>query len=190
MSTNEEIELLKTVVRRLESAGIEYMITGSMVLSLYATPRMTRDIDIVIQVSIDDADRITGLFQDDFYITLESVKDAIRNNGMFNIIHNDSIIKVDLIVRKNEEYRKEEFSRKQIADFGGMPVYVVAPEDLILSKLVWAEPSQSELQYRDVRLMLVSCKTLDFEYLKKWAKTLGVNDSLSNLSNDLQAGNG
>jgi hypothetical protein len=175
---NEELELLKTVAARLESAGIEYMMSGSMAMAFYSTPRMTRDIDIIIQVSVKDAAMILGLFQSDFYIDQESVRHAIVNRGMFNIIHSDSVIKVDLIVRKNEEYRIEEFSRKRKMTIDGATVWVVAPEDLILSKLVWAKNSQSELQLRDVRRLLHAVTRLDRNYLDYWAKNLGVSDLL------------
>lgn len=182
---SEEIEVLKLVIERLESAGIDYMITGSIALALYATPRMTRDIDIVVQISVKEVNVVIDLFQDDFYIMRESVKEAVQNEGMFNIIHNDSLVKIDLIVRKSSEYRKEEFARRQTTNIDGLKINVVSPEDLILSKLVWAKPSESELQYRDVRIMLRSCNNLNFEYLKKWARELGVDDLLTKLLSEM-----
>lgn len=175
---NEELELLKNIAAKLESVGIEYMMTGSMAMAFYSTPRMTRDIDIIIQVSPVDVDKILGLFRDDFYIDEESVRHAFLNRGMFNIIHNDSVIKVDFIIRKDEEYRIEEFSRKKKINIEGVSISVVAPEDLILSKLVWAKRSQSELQFRDVRQMMMALKELNNKYLEKWSKILGVDDLL------------
>ena len=174
---NEELELLKNIAVKLETAGIEYMITGSMAMAFYSTPRMTRDIDVIIQVSSIDVNKIRNLFSDDFYIDEASVRQAILSRGMFNIIHNDSVIKVDFIIRKDEEYRIEEFSRKREIDIEGISVWVVAPEDLILSKLIWVKRSQSELQLRDAQQM-VALKELDNKYLEKWSKILGVYDLL------------
>ncbi|MBN1979990.1 MAG: nucleotidyltransferase [Chitinivibrionales bacterium] len=173
---NEELELLKTLARKLESAGIEYMMTGSMAMALYSTPRMTRDIDIIICASLTDVETLINLFSDGFYIDEGGVRQAIQHKGMFNIIHNDSIIKIDFIVRKNEEYRIEEFSRRRRIAIEGVTVSVVAPEDLILSKLVWMKQSQSELQLRDVRQMLTTIQELDLEYLQTWSGRLGVED--------------
>jgi predicted nucleotidyltransferase len=180
---SEEIELLKIVAARLDSAGIEYMMTGSMAMALYATPRMTRDIDIIIQISMQDASRITSLFETDFYIEKESILEAIRSRGMFNIIHNESVIKVDLIIRKQEEYRLEEFSRRTAVVIDGVKISVVTPEDLVLSKLVWAKQSESELQQRDVRQLLQSSSGMDAGYIQKWAKVLGVEDLLKKALN-------
>lgn len=173
---NEELELLKWVAAGLKSVGIEYMMTGSMAMALYAMPRMTRDIDIIVQISPLDIDTILDLFRYDFYIEEESVRSAVKNRGMFNIIHNDSIIKVDLIILKNEAYRIEEFSRRKQIRIEETTVFVVTPEDLILSKLVWSERSQSGLQLRDVRQILFHVKELDLLYLEKWSKILGVDD--------------
>ncbi|MHB1391244.1 MAG: nucleotidyltransferase [Thermoleophilia bacterium] len=173
-----ELELIKDVISRLEKAGIEYMITGSMAMAVYSTPRMTRDIDMIIQVSPEDTGKIVNLFRDDFYIDETSVRQAVQSRGMFNVIHNESIIKVDFIVRKDEEYRTLEFSRRQQIEIDGVPVSVVAPEDLILSKLVWGKESSSELQLRDVSQMLAQLEDLDDVYLEQWSEKLGVEELL------------
>ena len=175
----EEIELIKEIASRLEKAGVEYMMTGSMAMAVYATPRMTRGIDLVIQVSPEDTSEIVKLFQDDFYIDEASVRLAVQNRDMFNIIHNECVIKVDFIVRKNEKYRVEEFSRRQQIDIEGVSIFVVAPEDLILSKLVWAKESESELQLKDVRQMVTALGSLDDGYLDTWASELGVEHALA-----------
>jgi hypothetical protein len=175
---NEELEIIKNVVTRLNSAGIDYMLTGSMAMAFYAAPRMTRDIDIIINVSMIDVERIVTLFQNDFYIDAASIRQAVQGHGMFNAIHTDSIIKVDFIVRKDEEYRIEEFSRKRMIDLDGLQLAVAAPEDLVLSKLIWAHQSQSDLQMKDVRLILQSSKDLDMPYLEKWSQSLGVKSLL------------
>ena len=57
---------------------------------------------------------------------------------MFNIIHNKAIVKVDFIIRKDDEYRRIEFGRRQGIDFEGSRIDITSPEDLILSKLCWA----------------------------------------------------
>jgi hypothetical protein len=64
---SEELEVLKTVGRRLDDLGIPYMITGSMAVNYYAVPRMTRDIDLVVELSGGDAGRFRETFQDDFW---------------------------------------------------------------------------------------------------------------------------
>lgn len=127
---NPELEVLKAVTGRLDGVGIGYMVTGSMALNYYAVPRMTRDIDVVVELSAGDAERLVALFHDDFYIDPEAVRGAIDQRGTFNAIHTDSVVKVDFVVRKESEYRQTEFSRRRRASVEGHEFFIVAPEDL------------------------------------------------------------
>jgi hypothetical protein len=175
---NEELNLLKDIALRLDSAGIEYMMTGSMAMAIYSTPRMTRDIDMIIKVCPVDVEKIISLFRADFYLDEDCIKLAVQEKGMFNIIHNESVIKVDFIICKDEEYRIVEFSRRHAVNIEGVPVSVVSVEDLILSKLIWSKRSGSELQFRDVRQMMMASKDIDSKYIECWSEILGVGDLL------------
>ena len=178
---DEQLEFVKQISQRLHSAGLGYMMTGSMAMAVYATPRMTRDVDVVLECSDGDVDTIVGLFAPDCYIDRTAVAEAIASQGMFNIIHNDWIIKGDFIIRKDDPYRQAEFARRREIDVEGTPLSVVAPEDLILSKLKWAQESGSELQRRDVKEILDAEIALDRDYLKEWAESLGVSDLLKEI---------
>ncbi|HMA76569.1 MAG TPA: nucleotidyl transferase AbiEii/AbiGii toxin family protein [Candidatus Krumholzibacteriaceae bacterium] len=175
---NEQLEFLKEITRRLDSAGIPYMLTGSMALALYTRPRMTRDIDIVIQCRPPDSETMVELFETDCYVDEQEVRDAITSRTMFNIIHNEWIIKADFIVRKNNKYRRLEFDRRRQFTIEGESIWVVSPEDLILSKLCWVKDGNSELQREDVRAMLQTGRDLEWKYIKKWAEDLGVRELL------------
>jgi hypothetical protein len=172
---SEQLEVLKTVTGRLEAAGIPYMVTGSMAANYYAVPRMTRDIDLVVEVQDRDADRLVELFQDQFYVDGEMVRQAVLKQSMFNLIHSTFVIKVDMVVRKKSDYRRGEFSRRKLVSVEGHAFYIVTPEDLILSKLEWAKDSRSEVQLNDVRNLLANVSDLDRDYLGRWAELLGVD---------------
>jgi hypothetical protein len=172
---SEELAVLKATAQRLDRNGIAYMITGSTAANFYAVPRMTRDIDIVVELSERDVEKFIDAFEKDHYLEPTTVREAVTNKGMFNLIHDRYIIKVDFVVRKDTPYRRREFSRKKKISVDGQELCVVAPEDLILSKLVWAKDSKSEFQLRDVRNLLQSVKGLDRRYLTRWAKQLGVD---------------
>jgi hypothetical protein len=95
-------------------------------------------------------------------------------------MHLATSIKVDLIVRKGSEYRQVEFARRQPVELSGVKTWIVSREDLILSKLVWAKDSGSELQRRDVRTLLDD--SMDRAYLESWAARLGVADALAEIA--------
>ncbi|MDQ7792681.1 MAG: hypothetical protein RDV00_11320 [Clostridia bacterium] len=170
----EELNVLQDISQRLTLAGIPYMITGSMALSLYARPRMTRDIDIVILLSADDVDLLAATLDKVYYIDPDSVRRAMREPPhMFNVIHEQFIVKVDLILRPNTDYARTAFERRRSCDLFGQTVWVITPEDLILAKLNWARESHSELQLNDVRALLRS-EELDMFYIQKWVYDLAL----------------
>lgn len=167
-----ELDIVRDVSARLDGASIGYMLTGSMAMNYYAQPRMTRDIDVVVALQPADAARVVQLFSPDYYVSREAVDSSIARTAMFNLIHNESVIKVDCIVRKHSEYRLNEFNRRLRIRIEDFETWIVSKEDLILSKLFWAKDSHSELQLRDVQnLVSTGC---DRAYIGRWTMELGV----------------
>ena len=70
---SEELEVLAMVAGRLEAAGIAYMVTASIAANCYTVPRMTRDIDVVVELAAGDVDRLLDLFGADFYVDRDAV---------------------------------------------------------------------------------------------------------------------
>jgi hypothetical protein len=181
---DELFDFLVPITERLDRARIPYMLSGSVALSLYAQPRMTRDVDLVIEIEEAQVDQFVELFEADCYLDRESVLDAVRARGMFNIIHEAWIVKADFVVRKDQPYRKTEFGRRRTVSVGGKAFSIVTAEDLLLSKLLWAKTSRSELQLDDVRNLILSEKTLDWPYIERWAQKLGVVDLVNEVRSE------
>ncbi|MBI2870811.1 MAG: hypothetical protein HYY14_03785 [Candidatus Omnitrophica bacterium] len=137
---------------------------------------MTRDIDVVVEIMNEDVNRLVSLFEKDFYIERGAVEEAIAVRGMFNIIHNAYVLKVDFIVRKDSAFRELEFGRRRKIELEGVPMWIVSPEDLILSKLFWAKESSSEMQIKDVENLLRMVSDLDVSYIEHWVSSLGLED--------------
>jgi hypothetical protein len=149
------------------------MLTGSMAMNYYAQPRMTRAIDVVIALRPEDAGRVVKLFSPDYCVSRDAVDSSIAHQSLFNLIHNESIIKVDCIVRKQNGYRHNEFSRRQRIKIQDFETWIVSKEDLILSKLFWAKDSRSETQLGDVKnLVATGC---DRAYIVHWMAELGLS---------------
>ena len=161
-----ELDILLDVVKKLKDIQIDYMLTGSLAMNYYAEPRMTRDLDFVIEIFKKDINKLIKRFSKDYYISENVVLEALNNNSSFNIIHNSAVIKVDFIIRKNSEYRKIEFNRKKIFSLEGVEINIVSKEDLIISKLFWAKDSKSEKQKNDIINLLNT--DYDKGYLLKW----------------------
>ena len=171
---HNELDILRDVSARLDGAGLAFMLTGSMAMNYYAQPRMTRDIDLVVALTAQDIDTVVRLFTPDYYVSREAVSSSITHESLFNLIHQESVIKVDCIVRKNTPYRLAEFERRQRIAIEDFSTWIASKEDLIISKLWWAKDSHSELQLRDVKnLASTGCDT---GYVERWTKELGLHN--------------
>ena len=171
-----ELDVLQDALARLEREGVPHMLTGSLAMSYYAEPRMTRDIDLVVEFSGMDPQRLAALFEPEYYVSQADVERALRERGMFNVLHLEKLVKLDLIVRKDEPFRRHEFARRVRVRLAGFDVWIATREDLILSKLVWAQASGSELQLRDVRALLAG--GADLGYLRRWVAELSATELL------------
>ncbi len=170
--TPDELTVLRDVSQRLEAADIPFMLTGSLAMNFYAQPRMTRDIDLIVQLPLVSPGKIARVFEPDYYVSSEGIADAVANATLFNLIHHASVIKVDCIICKRTPYRIEEFSRRRKIIAGGFETWIVTKEDLILSKLCWCAESGSERQLEDVRNLVST--GFDAAYVTCWLNDLGL----------------
>ncbi len=174
-----ELDILRDVCDRLERNAVAYMLTGSMAMNCYAQPRMTRAIDFVLELQPGDFAKLAQAFEPDYYVPREALEQAVLTRGMCNLLHYESVVKVDWVVRKDTPYRKLEFERRARVALPDCSVWILSKEDLILSKLAWAKASDSELQRRDVRNLLSTSP--DTAYLRQWAPELGAAELLEEL---------
>jgi hypothetical protein len=165
-------DVLKDFSARLDRAGIAYMLTGSMAMMHYAKPRFTADIDVVIELNSEQALEISRLFEPDYYVPHGHVRQAALRKSMFNLIHQETLFKVDCIVKKETDFQRAAFENRRRVDYAGFETYIVAKEDLIVSKLLWAKDSHSEFQLKDVENLLKSGYNAD--YVNAWTTKLGI----------------
>ena len=182
MPATPELLALHDVCARLDGAGIAYMLTGSLAMSFYARPRMTRDIDLVIALETAKVEQLTGALGADYHADANAIAAGIRDGRPWNIIHTPTVVKIDLIPRKDTVYRRAEFERRSRIALAEVPLWIVSVEDLILSKLEWSRESRSEQQRRDVGLLLEA--PLDRAYLDQWAERLGLDGLLKEVGNE------
>jgi len=168
-------DLLVDAVGRLDRAGIDYMLTGSLASTFHGEPRATRDIDLVIDPAPEALDGLVeGLIADGFYVHREAARAALRERTQFNAI-GEAGAKIDFIIRKDRPFSVEEFGRRRRVELLGTSGFVASVEDLIVAKLEWAAMSGSERQLRDVAGMLaVAGDTIDKAYLDRWIAALGL----------------
>lgn len=177
-------ELLTRVIDVLETAGVAYMLTGSLAASAQGEPRSSHDIDLVVVLTEADAKRLSDAFSPpEFYLSLEAALDAVRRKSMFNLLWIDTGDKVDFWLLTSEPFDQSRFQRRTWQPLLGRMLYVSSPEDTILMKLNWCQRSGgSEKQFTDaLRVYEVQRTTLDENYLDAWARSLNVAELLARL---------
>lgn len=188
---NEPIEVTLRVTSVLEKLGIPYLIGGSLASTLHGMIRTTQDSDIITQMRMEHVQPFVSSLQDEFFIDEEMIAGAIQSNSSFNIIHRDTMFKVDIFIPRPRPFQQSQLARAQRQVFEletQMSANFGSAEDTILSKLEWYRlgGEMSERQWRDILGILKTREgDLDLEYLKKWAKDLKVTDLLERALREL-----
>lgn len=186
MSDLEVLVAVRKVAEALDRLSIGYYIGGSVASSLYGVPRTTNDADLIAAVEARHARPLEEALAADFYVDEDMILDAVAREGMFNVVHNDTAMKVDLYVLKKSAWDQEAFSRRRLDSVEDVPGAATYPfgtsEDILLHKLVWYRMGGevSERQWKDVLgILRVQQTALDPAYLDRWAPVLGVTDLLA-----------
>ena len=169
---------LRSVVEILDEAEVPYMLTGSLASAYYAVPRATQDLDVVIEAEAPELDRIVqGLGDAGLYVDRDAAMEAQALHGQFNAIDPVSGWKVDLIVRKDREYSRVEFARREQVRLLDVEVAIASLEDVLIAKLEWSQLGDSALQRSDVlQLLERRWEEVDRPYVEKWVAELGLGD--------------
>ena len=181
---SEPIAATLLVIEALETLDVPYLIGGSLASAVHGVARATLDTDLVADLCSEHAEPLAQALGDAFYVDVEAIQDAIRRRSSFNVIHLETMFKVDVFVHKRRPFDQAQFERRTaqvIATDPERTAYVASPEDTVLTKLEWYRlgGEVSDRQWRDVLGVLkVQGERLDLAYLRRWAATLRVSDLL------------
>lgn len=185
MKKPDILAALDPVVKAFEKIGVSYYLVGSVASSAYGIARATLDVDLVADLSVQHVNSLTEMLKSDYYIDKEMILDAIKRHSSFNLIHLETMLKVDIFIIKDRPYDGVAFQRKRKdtldEEQGAAEFYFASPEDIILNKLEWFQMGGkvSERQWHDVLgIMKVQRELMDKEYLRRWATELGISDLL------------
>lgn len=179
-----EPDLFKIFITPLNSAEINYMATGSAASIVYGEPRMTHDIDLVVELKKSDAPKLRALFpEEEFYCPpLEIIEVETRRplRGHFNLIHYKSGFKADIYLKGEDALHHWAIANRKKVDLSGTPIWLAPPEYVILRKLEFHREGGSEKHIRDILGMLeTSADLIDEALLEKKAEQLGLLSELA-----------
>jgi hypothetical protein len=181
LKTPDILEITLKVVKAFDSLGIEYYIGGSIASSAYGVARSTLDVDMVAILNSEQALSLEELLKKEFYVDMDTIEKAIAYHSSFNLIHFETMLKIDVFIHKDQPYANQVFVRrkdKEVSEDFLEKFSFPSPEDIILIKLDWYKSSGESLsqQWNDVLGVLkVQGVKLDLDYMNKWAEELSVS---------------
>ncbi len=185
MNKSDIATILEPVVKTFEELGVLYYVGGSVASSAYGIARATLDVDLVSNLQSHQVNLLVEKLKPAYFIDNEMILDAIKTRSSFNIIHLDSMMKIDVFILIDKPYPQKAFERKRIDtlddEAGSIKIYLCSPEDIILNKLEWYKAGNqvSERQWLDVLgVIKVQGDSLELEYIKRWAEELDIIDLL------------
>lgn len=189
---NEPVEVTLKVTSVFEKLSVPYLIGGSLASTLYGMVRTTQDSDIVAEMQIEHLQQFVSALQDEFYLDDEMIAESIQRNSSFNIIHRETMFKVDVFIPRPRPFLQSQLARAQVQTFNfetKISAKFASPEDTILSKLEWYRMGGevSDRQWRDILGVLKTRQgELDLDYLRKWAGELKVTDLLERALKEIE----
>jgi hypothetical protein len=187
------LDALTPVVEVFERLRVRHHIGGSVASSALGVARATLDVDLVADLARSQVAPFVAALEEDYYVDEAAVREAVDRRASFNLIHLATMVKVDVFVLKDRPYDVEAFSRMRSEVLeesdGARAFFLASAEDTILNKLDWYEMGGrvADRQWRDVLgVMKVQWGRLDLEYLRRWAKSLGLLDLLESAIREAQ----
>jgi hypothetical protein len=178
----EPIAVTMVVIDALEGIGVRYAIGGSLASAVHGVVRATMGADLVADLHLDQVDPLVEALGDAFYADPEMMREAVCRRASFNLIHLETMFKVDFFVAKSRPFDRAQLSRRQLhvlSEESNACAYVTTAEDIVLSKLEWYRIGGcvSDRQWRDVLGVLkVQEDRLDLDYVQRMAASLGLTE--------------
>ena len=184
MSIPEPIKVTLLVTRIFEDLEIPYFIGGSLASAVHGTIRSTLDADLIVDMQIDHFQEVATRLEGEFFIDEYAIVKALQDNTTFNMIHKDTMFRIDVFPLKQHPFDINQMARRVHHSFSNRPqdrAYFTTAEDIILAKLNWFRlgGETSERQWRDVLgIIQVQDKALDQAHLRLWAERLDLLELL------------
>lgn len=179
--------LLAQVAAVLNDAGIDYVVTGSVVTSVYGEPRYTHDVDIIVAEDPRLGEVLARAFPPPrYYADVRDIEESLKMGIICNLIDSETARKVDFHPLKREPFERSFFNRRRKVVYAGVELWFPSPEDAILSKLRWARATGDGGRHvaDAAGVYRVQKDTLDLGYLNDWAARLAVGDLLAKVAAD------
>lgn len=167
---NSEISLTIQVADALFASGIPYLLTGSFASNYHGIPRSTKDADFVMQLKSGVGLEFGRLLGDEFILDPQLTFETVTGTYRQYIRHRKRKFKIELFILSDDSHDQERFQRRREGEILGRKIWLLSPEDVIVSKLRWARNKDED----DIRnVMTVQGSNLDWNYIENWCRKHG-----------------
>ncbi|MBA4158489.1 MAG: hypothetical protein H0X65_13575 [Gemmatimonadetes bacterium] len=181
---DEVLDITLDLAETLDRLGVPYLVSGSLASSLHGIPRATQDVDLVASLRPEHVAPLVAALEGEFYLDAPAIREAVRQQASFNVIHLETMFKADIFVAGDDAVTREEMARRQrfmIYEEPRRELVVASPEDIVIQKLHWFRlgDEASERQWNDaLGVIKVQGPQLDRGYLDRIARLMGVEHLL------------
>lgn len=162
------------VIEVLEQLDIPYMVVGGFAAIFYGEPRLTIDVDIVVDMKWRHIGPFVAAFPiPDYYVSAEGIRDSLQRCYPFNVIQPTTGAKVDLVPLPRDPFTRAAFQRRQRLEYdeAGHSATFITPKDIIVAKLVAYRETESDKHLRDARsVVMMQWGELDLEAVRRIAR--------------------
>lgn len=180
-SPTDAIAVATPLIRILQAMGVPCYIGGSLASSMHGNPRSTIDADLVVNLRENQVESLCNAIEALYHADLEVIREAVSKRDSFNILHRETLMKIDVFVMRGYRYERQVFDHvKELPPDLEQPEETLpfcSVEDIILNKLIWYDMGGrvSDKQWSDLKtVMKIHANTLNRQYLQEWAEYLDV----------------
>lgn len=189
-SSSTATNLFALFTDRLEALGVAYMVTGSVASMVYGEPRLSHDVDLVLELEDDRAAAalVAAFPLEEFYCApLEVVRLEARRSsrGHFNIIHHATGFKADVYLAGRDPLHRSALKERRAVDLAGSRLHLAPPEYVIVRKLEYYREGGSAKHLEDIRgILRVSGDAIDHDALALAVEARGLEAPWAALRGD------
>lgn len=185
----QEINTIKFFINKLNQKQIKYFITGSVAAIVYGEPRLTNDIDLVLNLDETSLDEFVQLFPiNEFYcppVEVINIERLRSSRGHFNIIHHASGLKADIYLIGKDKFQLWGMENRREINFYNEKIFVAPPEYVIIKKLEFFKEGNINKHLVDIAGILKHSKSMiNFDLLLSEIKKRGLSDIYLLLNNN------
>lgn len=178
------------VIEVLEQLAIPYMVVGGFAAIFYGEPRLTLDVDIVVDMKWRHITAFVTAFPiPDYYVSEEGIWDSLQWRYPFNVIQPSTGAKVDLVPLPRDPFTRAAFRRRQRLEYdeAGHAAVFITPEDIVVAKLLAFRKTGSDRHLRDARGVLITqWESLDLEAVERGARAFGVLEQFEAVRREIE----